>query len=97
LQLLIAVVQEEDADRAIEALVAKHLAVTKIATFGGYLKTGNSTLFLAVEEEDAEMAIDLLEETCGRRAERSAKKNGGKGTIGGGVVFRMQLNEARRI
>jgi len=96
-QLLIAVVQEEDADRAVAALVEKQFAVTKIATFGGYLKTGNTTLFLAVEEHALDEAIVLLEETCGRRDQRSAKKNGGKGTIGGGVIFRLGLDEMRRI
>ena len=97
MQLLIAVVQEEDADKAVGALVDMQLAVTKIATFGGYLKTGNTTLVLAVEEDDVEAAMQSLEETCGRRTERSAKKNGGKGTIGGGVIFKVLLDGMKRI
>ncbi len=97
MQLLIAVVQEEDADRAVDELVGRNLAVTKIATFGGYMKSGNTTLLLAVEEQDVEEAMRSLEQTCGRRSERSAKKNGGKGTVGGGVIFRMSLDELKRI
>lgn len=97
MQLLIAIVQEEDADAAIGELIARKFAVTKMATFGGYLKTGNTTLLLAVDEDQLNEATQVLEQYCGRREQTSSKQNGGKATIGGGVVFRLKLDGMTRL
>ena len=97
LQLAVAIVQEEDADNAVDALIARRLAVTRIATTGGYLKIGSATLLMAVDEEQLEVATEVLRSTCQRRERVVSKGNGGKATVGGAVVFLVKLEGLIRL
>jgi uncharacterized protein YaaQ len=41
--------------------------VTRVATSGGFLEQGNTTLFVGVEEAQVTHVVDLLRSTCHRR------------------------------
>ncbi len=51
LKLVLAIVQDDDALDLIEELNDKGFRVTKLATTGGFLKSGNTTLMIGVEKE----------------------------------------------
>ena len=51
MKLIIAIVQDEDSTDVIEALTEEDYRVTKLATTGGFLKSGNTTLMVGIEEE----------------------------------------------
>lgn len=68
MKLVIAIVQAEDADRAVKALIAQQLRVTRFNTVGGFLRRGNVTLLLAVAAEQVETVIQTLRETCQPRS-----------------------------
>ena len=53
MQLIIAVVGEDDADQVVEALVEQEFRTTRINTAGGFFKKGNATLLIGVEEDRA--------------------------------------------
>lgn len=97
LQLALAIVQEEDADAAVNALIDSGLPVTRVATTGGYLKTGSATLLMAVDEKQLDVATDVLRSTCRRRERVVSKGNGGKATVGGAVIFLVKLEGLVRI
>ena len=44
MKLIVAIVQDEDAGRLVSALMDKGFGVTKLATTGGFLRAGNTTL-----------------------------------------------------
>ena len=48
MKLVIAIVQDEDAGRVVSALMDKGFGVTKLATTGGFLRAGNTTLISGV-------------------------------------------------
>lgn len=51
MKLVIAIVQDDDAMDLIEELTDKNYRVTKLATTGGFLKSGNTTLMIGVEKK----------------------------------------------
>ena len=51
MKLLIAVVQDEDSGKVISGLLSEGFSATKLATTGGFLRSGNTTLFIGVEED----------------------------------------------
>ena len=51
MKLLITVVQDEDAQKLISNLMNEGFGVTKLATTGGFLKAGNITLLIGVDEK----------------------------------------------
>jgi uncharacterized protein YaaQ len=67
MKLVLAVVQDIDADAALKALTEAGFRVTRVASTGGFFRQGNSTLFCATKDEDVEKVIGILQHTCQRR------------------------------
>jgi uncharacterized protein YaaQ len=64
MKLLVAFVQESDADRVAEALRRDGHRFTRVASTGGFLETPNVTLLLAVHDEALPEVVDLFREHC---------------------------------
>ena len=69
MKLDLAIVQDDDAIDLIEELTDKDYRVTKLATTGGFLKSGNTTLMIGVEEKEVKNLINVIEDVCKRRKE----------------------------
>ena len=69
MKLVLALVQDDDAIDLIEELTDKDYRVTKLATTGGFLKSGNTTLMIGVEEKEVKNLINVIEDVCKRRKE----------------------------
>ncbi|MDD3334984.1 MAG: cyclic-di-AMP receptor [Eubacteriales bacterium] len=67
MKLIIAIVQDEDASRLIGQLMNDGFGVTKLATTGGFLRAGNTTLLVGVEDDRFQPAMDLIERVCKSR------------------------------
>ena len=46
----------------------KGYRITKLATTGGFLKKGNTTLLIGVEEEDLDEVLGIIEKNCKKRS-----------------------------
>lgn len=67
MKLIIAIVQDQDAPSLIEDLTDHEYGVTKLTSTGGFLKAGNTTLLIGLEEEDLDNAVNLIERNCKTR------------------------------
>lgn len=67
MKLVIAIVQDNDVNLLMDDLVEKKFSVTKLATTGGFLKEGNTTLLLGVDEERLEECLSLIEKNGKKR------------------------------
>ncbi len=67
MKLIICIVQDQDAGALIDDLTEKEFRVTKLSSTGGFLKSGNTTLLIGVEEEDVPSVIKIIEENCKTR------------------------------
>jgi uncharacterized protein YaaQ len=47
-----------------DTLVEAGFRVTRIASTGGFLRHGNVTLLIGVEEEEIQRVCDIIEENC---------------------------------
>jgi len=65
--LLIAVIQGQDADMAIESLIDQDFKVTRLPSVGGFLGSKNATLMIGADAERKEQAIEILNKTCRQR------------------------------
>ncbi len=64
MKLIIAIVQDEDAPCLTRNLTKNNFQVTKLASTGGFLKSGNTTLIAGVENEKVDEVLRIIEETC---------------------------------
>ena len=67
MKLIYAIVRYDNEDEVINALTKKHYSVTKLATTGGFLKKGNTTLLIGTEAERVQEAIDTIKQEWGKR------------------------------
>ncbi|GAB4574521.1 MAG: cyclic-di-AMP receptor [Anaerolineae bacterium] len=108
MKLVVAVVQDLDADDVIESLTAAGYRVTRVASTGGFFRQGNTTLFCGVADEQVQHLIGLLRKTCKRRsrmmpiAPHSAEYPMTVGayvevTVGGATVFVLDVEHFEQI
>lgn len=64
MKLVIAVVQDKDAGRLVEELVDRGHRATKLASTGGFLKEGNTTLLVGAEEGQVDEVIAIIKKVC---------------------------------
>jgi len=67
MQLLLAIVQSEDADNLLKRLNAAGFRATRINTVGGFLAQGNVTILAGVEDEQVDNVVALIGQTCRTR------------------------------
>mgnify|MGYP000077961854 CR=1 FL=1 len=67
MKLVLAIVQDIDADAAIKALTEKGQRVTRMASTGGFFRQGNTTLFCATEDDQVDAVLDVLRQVCQQR------------------------------
>ena len=54
--------RDTDGETVLKALLDANFRVTQIASTGGFLRRGNSTLLIGVEKERVETAVQLVRE-----------------------------------
>lgn len=64
MKLIIAIIRDEDNDAVSKALTEKEFRVTFIASTGGFLRSGRSTLLVGVDDEQVETALDVIRKSC---------------------------------
>jgi len=66
-RLLIAIVQDQDSPNLLFRLAERNIRCTKLASTGGFLRGGNTTILIGVEEEQVDETISIIRETCHAR------------------------------
>ena len=91
MKLVLAIVQDDDALDLIEELNDKGFRVTKLATTGGFLKSGNTTLMIGVEIDKVDIVINIIEEVCKRRKQVVSTQPGLSGESGMYMPFPLEV------
>jgi uncharacterized protein YaaQ len=76
-KLVMSIVRDQDAGRVIDALVAREFRATRINTAGGFLKRGNATLLIGVQDEEVDEVVGIVQDIC--------RRDGGTEPPGSGV------------
>jgi len=104
MKLLFAIVQKEDTRPLTRALIENDLSVTRIASSGGFLSGGNTTLMIGVEKDRLETALEVIRKKSSRRHSITVPATGiPQGmesgavpiqvTIGGATVFIIDVED----
>jgi len=60
MKMIILIVKDNDSDEVTQALTAEKYRVTRVASTGGFLRSGVVTLLLGVLDERVESALELI-------------------------------------
>ena len=64
MKMIIAILRDVDSDPVTRALTAGKFRVTRIASTGGLLRRGVTTLLVGVDDEKVNAAIQVLKAMC---------------------------------
>lgn len=73
MKLIIAIVRDTATEAISAALNSASLKVTHIASTGSFLRHGNSTLLIGVEDGDVDKALGILREKASSSTETEEK------------------------
>ena len=109
MKLIYIIVNSNDDDRVVEQLNKNGFSCTKMATTGGFLRSGNTTMIVGTEEEKVDKVIDIVKKECGPRQHISTNTssigttNGGYGNysvmvdVGGATIFVLDVEKFVKI
>ena len=91
MKLIIAIVQDEDASRLISNLMSEGFSVTKLATTGGFLRSGNTTLLLGIDDDKFDSAMKIIERVCKSCKQLATSPSPISGTTGVYVPYPVEV------
>jgi uncharacterized protein YaaQ len=104
---LIAIVQDYDCDKLLRTVASHGYRATRIASTGGFLRAGNTTVFMGIEDDRVPQCVDLIRQSCQTRTEVKLETVSEYSewfpagvhevTIGGAVVFVADVSRFVRI
>lgn len=65
MKLIIAIVHERDKHKLDDALLQNGVTYTKLGSTGGFLRQGNLTVLVGVEDEAAPRVLEVIKSACG--------------------------------
>ena len=67
MKLIMAIVQDKDSNRLANEFIDANIRATKLSSTGGFLKAGNSTFIIGIEDNRVQDALELIKKTCQSR------------------------------
>ena len=67
MKLIFAIVSNDDSSKVSSALTKNRFSVTKLATTGGFLKAGNVTVLIGLDESKLDECFDIIREHSSSR------------------------------
>lgn len=94
MKLIIAVVQNEDADSVIDALLESDFRATRLASTGGFLRRGNTTIMIGVQDHQVDQVLDVIRREARARAQQG---EGSEVQTAAATVFVLDLEDYHRL
>ncbi|MGF2070133.1 cyclic-di-AMP receptor [Enterococcus casseliflavus] len=67
MKLIMTIVQDKDSNRLANEFIDANIRATKLSSTGGFLKAGNSTFIIGIEDDRVQDALELIKKTCQSR------------------------------
>ncbi len=109
MKLVMAIINDDDAIQVMELLTEAGFQVTKLATTGGFLRSGNTTLICGVEDDKVSSVIELIESNSRSRKQITSAQAGSAMSIetyiptpieilvGGGTIFVLDVEQFKKV
>jgi len=109
MKIVMAIIHDEDAFQIIDVLSEEGFKVTKLASTGGFLRAGNTTLLCGCEDDRVSELTSIIEKKCKSRKQitsiNSAHLSTAENyvpypvevTVGGATIFVLDVAEFKRV
>ena len=109
MKLVIAIIHERDKTRVSDALLQAGHKFTVVASTGGFLRDGNTTLLIGSEKAKLDEVLGVLRECCKTREQfvtqpaldvlsaGGGMMNPVKVSVGGAIIFVVNVEQFERV
>ena len=106
MKLVLSIVNKEDCDAVIAALSKSGYSVTKLASTGGFLRAGNSTVLVGTEDKNVDEVCAIIKSKCQARTQMHAPSSFYSElpvtrpmeiTVGGATIFVLDVNRWEKV
>ncbi|MDP4152395.1 MAG: cyclic-di-AMP receptor [Bacillota bacterium] len=108
MKLIMAIVNNDDSSAVQKHLTKEGIQVTKLATTGGFLMSGNTTFIIGIEEDKVDKALEIIEKYSKQRKQVMPTAVTGNGlgmytsfpvevTVGGATVFVLDVERFEKL
>lgn len=107
MKLIMAIVSGDDSSKVSRALTKSNYSVTKLATTGGFLMSGNTTFIVGTDDDKVDGVLDILRQNSKTRKQMvrtSASYGVGMFSsmpievqVGGAVVFILDVEQFMKL
>ena len=107
MKMLLAIINSDDAHSVMNLLMEAGFQITKLATTGGFLRAGNVTILIGLEDSRLDEAMDIIRKYSNTRKQIiPTTANLGVGfhpampvevTVGGATVFVLNVEQFEKL
>ncbi len=107
MKLVMAIMSKDDASVVMDALTEESFQVTKMASTGGFLKSGNTTLIIGVDDDKIDDVIDIVSKYSSQRKQMvtntlhsyfdSFSHTPFEVTVGGAIIFVLNVDRFEKV
>ena len=95
MKLVVAVVQDQDVSRLMDGLMENGFSATKLASTGGFLREGNTTVLIGVEDDSVDQVVSVVNGACNScKKPRHGKQDV---LVGGATVFVLDVEKFEKV
>ncbi len=84
MKMIIAILRDADNDPVSHALTSANFRVTAIASTGGFLHRGQTTLLVGTDDDQVSTALNLIKASCSPATEPDQKR---------GIIFVLKVDD----
>ena len=107
MKLIIAIVNSNDSQNVLGEITQAGFYATKLSTTGGFLRAGNLTLLMGVEDDKVDTLLEILRTNCRKREEITSVSPAFESgvmpaipvqiTVGGATVFVLDVEQFHKM
>ena len=92
MKMIMAVVQDKDSALLSDELVEANIRATKLSSSGGFLRAGNTTFMIGVEDGQVEEVLNLIKVNCESREQFMTTPVNMDTSLNGNLTYPMQVH-----
>lgn len=107
MKMVFAIINQDDTNKVVTELMKHKFQVTKLATTGGFLKAGNTTILIGVDDSKVDEVVDVISKCSKTRQQvipSTSELNAGffpsmpvEVSVGGATVFILDVDRFEKV
>ena len=107
MKMILAVIDKDDAPGVISNLSSEGFSITRLSTTGGFLRAGNVTILVGVDDEKTKDVIAIIKEHSSTRTQQIPTVIGSEASylssmpvevsVGGATIFVLNVEQFEKI